>query len=264
MKKTLEWLVSTNLERSVPIIVSVHESEKSNYENFFKNFRGLNLEIHGHEGNGMRDAKNMLLRHIVPGDRVLSLDDDVIIHAGRKKLDGKFEDFPLYDMEGFWTECFEKIKNGGLFGIYPSTNRLFALSAPFVFRGLIEIGGPVMGIVEKNIKETSPIFGKYRINNDLERTLRFFVKYGCVFRFNHFMTKTVYLRCEGGIFDEWKGNKERMKQSQRTLIELKNDYGNLFEIVTKKTKQKCNIKLKKNIKLSKSEKIHLMLKNSIF
>ncbi len=154
----------------------------------------------------------------------------------KKKL-APIEDLRLLVSEGFKL-CHEKgLKN---WGVYPARNGFFMNDT--VSTDLKYVIGALTGVINDRECENRIVSH----GEDYERTIKYYLKYGGVIRFNNITIKTKYF-ANGGIHASL--NNEREKHIDEQLFILQKEYPDMMTLVQKKNYLNPRLKDKRSTKV---------------
>ena len=154
------------------------------------------------------------------GTRVICIDDDI------EQIDLSLGN--CRDLNTFFITAFDDLeeKNAHLWGVYPVWNKFFREQRPAMSDGLTFIIGCLYGVIIRHDAdlETTVATGE---KEDHERTLRYYIKDGCVTRYNRIGVKTKFFS-KGGI-GLYKQRKDNVKADARRIGDEFSIYGKLVE-----------------------------------
>lgn len=208
LKKTLKTLSELNVNpRKIDIFVA-NEEEREVYElTIPKTMYGrIIVGI-----RGIREIRNFIQRFYNEGDCVLCMDDDITevyqVINGEKKPINNFNSFVEYA----FNVC-KEVKTR-FWGVYAVDNAFFM--KPQVSLGLRFLVGVMFGMIvthdENMIVETSE-------KEDYERSIRAYLRYGNVVRFDFIGFKTNYYNEPGGL--QGQRSEERITSDALKLISM--------------------------------------------
>lgn len=136
---------------------------------------------------GIVEQRQFIVDYFPEGTHLLCCDDDLSDIDG---LDEPFLDFLNTAFNHLHTN------NAYLFGIYPCWNPFFRKSTKYMTMSLNFIIGTFYGI---RVRHSAELRTTVALNEkeDTERTLRYFIKDGCVLRFPRIGVKTRQFKCGG-------------------------------------------------------------------
>tara|TARA_R110000822_G_scaffold177596_1_gene317580 strand:+ start:769 stop:1521 length:753 start_codon:yes stop_codon:yes gene_type:complete len=222
IKKTLPLLKIYGIEDTeIDIFVATNE-EYDIYKEALDN--DMNIIV-GEVGMG--NIRLFMAGYYNEGEEIVYIDDDIekierlFIVEGKKKIE------PIADLRYIIDEGFRLCKSHNMknWGIYPVHNAFFMSDK--VSTDLKYIIGAFYGVI--NDRECEKRIVSH--GEDYERTIRYYLKYGGVIRFNNITIKTKYFS-EGGMSAEF--NNERDKHIDEQLYKLKNNFPELMTLSNKK------------------------------
>lgn len=176
---------------------------------------------------GIDTIRMFMSKYYDEGDEIVYFDDDIekieklVIIDGKNKLE-PIDDLRLLVKEGFRL-CKEKgFKN---WGIYPTRNAFFMKDK--ISTDLKYVIGALTGVI--NDRECEKRIVSH--GEDYERTIKYYLKYGGVIRFNNITIKTKYF-AKGGICASM--NDEREKYIDEQLYILQKEYPDMMTLSNKK------------------------------
>ena len=174
---------------------------------------------------GLKNVIRFIQNYFPNGQKIVHLDDDV---RGLKECGGgKME--PIKSLKAVINKGFDILKKNKLqlFGFYPIVNELFQCKQKPITTELKFIVGVMYGYMnDKKLISTTDII----LKDDYERSIRSYLKYGGVVRFNRIGIITTYDRKSGGLSELRKTGGLEKKES---LI-LKKKYPDLVHFVSRK------------------------------
>ncbi len=161
------------------------------------------------------------------GEEIVYIDDDIEKIERLVMIDGKKKLEPIADLRYIIDEGFRlcKAHNMKNWGIYPVHNPFFMSDK--VSTDLKYVIGALTGVI--NDRECEKRIVSH--GEDYERTIRYYLKYGGVIRFNNLTIKTKYF-AKGGI--EASLNNERAKHIDEQLYKLQKEFPDLMTLSNKK------------------------------
>jgi hypothetical protein len=216
-EKTLKLLNEYNIKNKIYIIVN----DKEQYDLYLKDIpKELYTDIIISNTKGIKEARNFIASYFKKDTKVVCLDDDLqkFVVKGRKKLQ------KLEDLNGFFKEAFNKCidENTKLWGIYPVPNQLFMKNT--ISTGLKFIIGLCYGFISTP-DDKSLITELVKQKEDYERSIKYFIKFGKIIRFNYISVNTTYY-AKGGISSWMKDRKKDMETSAKLLLKHYPEYVN--------------------------------------
>lgn len=226
LKKTLNTLSEYGVNSELIDIFVADEDEKKAYESAIHKSQYGRIIV---GIRGIREIRNFIQAYYNEGDCVLCMDDDIEevyqVINGEKK--------PIKDFNSFVEYAFKVCEEAKtrFWGVYAVDNAFFM--KPQVSLGLRFLVGVMFGMIVTHDKhlivETSE-------KEDYERSIRAYLRYGNVVRFDFVGFKTNYYNEPGGL--QGQRSKERITSDALKLIAMfpnqvrkntrrKNDY---FEI----------------------------------
>ena len=174
---------------------------------------------------GIIPQRRFIETYFPEGTRIISLDDDI------ESLDLSLTEFETADQ--FFTHAFDVCirENAYIWGVYPVFNPFFRQPRKPIQLGLTFIIGAFYGFINRpNDSDLLTTIDHHGNKEDVERSIRYWLKDSTVVRFNHigFKTKTF---SAGGL-----GKMEnRLDASNTTAISINNAFPDITSIKTRKT-----------------------------
>ena len=169
---------------------------------------------------GIIQQRKFIHHHYSEGTNLVCIDDDI------EAIDITLGNFG--DLNSFIISAFDDLdeKDAYLWGVYPVWNKFFRQQRPHTSDGLTFIIGCFYGIRIRHDAdlETTVSTGE---KEDAERTLRHYIKDGCVVRYNRIGVKTKFFS-KGGI-GLYKERKESVKADTFRMAEAFSTYGKWVE-----------------------------------
>lgn len=232
--QTLRVLSEYNIPQNRIYVFVANKEEENIYLNVLKkHYSKVNIVI----GElGLKEIRNFMPKYFKQGQYIFYLDDDIyalmecVNHTGNKK-DNKL--VPLKSLKRLINKGFRLCEkhNCALWGIYPVYNPYFMKTKEdkkYYTNDLKFIIGYGCGTINDHSCEYRHIGNK----EDYERTIKYYLKYGGVIRFNNVTAKTKCYCEPGGLQSE--GLKRRQEKELVGANYLLKTYPNL--VFPKKTK----------------------------
>lgn len=220
--KTLKTLNGLGVSASI-IKVFIVEEEKEDYIN------ELNPEWYGELVVGVKGLvaqRQFITDYHQAGTRILSLDDDI------EALDLSLTDYSSAD--DFFRSAFDTCikENAFIWSPYPVFNEYFRKDRKPVTTDIAYCIGAFFGYINRpNDPELMTPLSPNGNKEDVERSIRFYIKDGKIVRFNRVGFKTKYYGTDGGGLGTFKTRLEKMKES---AIALNNAFPDLTRIKIRK------------------------------
>lgn len=224
--KTLSTLMEHKIPKSKIYVFVANINEHKTYENILDK-KKYNKLIIGKKG--LVQQREFISKSFKPNQPIVFLDDDI------EHIDLSLS--PLFkhkSLDFFIKYAFEECKKRKSFiwGVYPVFNPFFREPRQEITDNLSYIVGAFYGIINRpNLKELQLVITKKNgQKEDVERTLKYFIKDGIVLRFNKIGFVTKYYGKQGGLgtFEE------RLKPMLVASQKLKKKYPQYGTIVTRK------------------------------
>ena len=187
-KKTLTMLQENNISKNIITIFVASAEQKKIYEEEIGTDYKIVVGV-----KGMSNIRNFMTNYYPSGKKILFIDDDI-----SKIVKGEPTGMKLTKVTNLKTLAsngFNLCKKHGyaLWGLHPSSNPRSLKSDKLVTNNLKYIIGALYGVInDKTIKVSLDQA------EDYERTLKYYVKYGGVIRFNNYSGFTTYY-AKGGM-----------------------------------------------------------------
>jgi hypothetical protein len=214
-RKTLKMLREGGVPSSLIYIFVANEEEKIKYEE--KTDRNeYNEMIVGILG--IREQTNFITKYFPEETCIVVCSDDV---GGLYCLSDKLNLISDVDefFEGAFHECQDK--NLFLWGIYPVMNHLFMKN--HISYDLRFIHGTLYGYINRHDEDLDVILVE---KEDVERSIRYYIKDGGVIRFNYVAMRTYCFKNKGGLGLR----KDRIKTHEECAKRLKEMYPSFGKI----------------------------------
>lgn len=208
-KKTLKVLNESDVNPEKIDIFVADEEEKSLYEKTLDNGTYGRIII----GKvGLKENRTFIQNFYPEGQYIVSLDDDIEeihIRVNEKKVAN------LISLDGLFCYGYKICKeiNTGLWGVYPVDNPYFMKN--HIACGLRFINATMFGMINTHKPE---MYITLDDKDDYERSLRAYIKYRTVARFDFISYKSKEFTEAGGMQFDGKRTLERNKQSVYYLI----------------------------------------------
>lgn len=171
---------------------------------------------------GIVQQRKFINNHYPEGTCVVSIDDDI------KDIDLSLSQFQ--DLNSFFMCAFDDLyeHDAYLWGIYPVFNQFFRKQRQHMTSNLEFIIGGIYGARvrhDEDLETTVAISGK----EDLERTLRYWIKDGCILRYNRIGYQTKFFGNDGGGLGSMKKRKAGDNMECRLIDDKFGMYGKIKE-----------------------------------
>tara|TARA_R100000541_G_C1873294_1_gene81202 strand:+ start:86 stop:838 length:753 start_codon:yes stop_codon:yes gene_type:complete len=176
---------------------------------------------------GIDKIRMFMSKYYDEDDEIVYFDDDIEKIEKLVMIDGKKKLQPIDNLRHLIEEGFRLCREKGLrnWGIYPARNGFFMKET--VSTDLKYIIGAFTGVInDRACEERITTHGE-----DYERTIKYYLKFGGVLRFNNITIKTKYF-AKGGICASL--NDEREKHIDEQLYILEKQYPDLMKLSNKK------------------------------
>jgi len=228
-KRTLSILEKHKISKSIIYIFVSDEEEKQIYKNYFPDYKNI---IVGKLG--LKNQRNFIQYYFPEKQHVVQMDDDITELyelAVNLKISDKYKQksmCPLNNLDKFIKDCFtESIKTGfHLWGVYPIDNAYFMTCK--ITYDLRIIVGPFWGYINRHNNRLKNTIDE---KEDIERTIKYYIKDGGVIRFNNVSIGTSYYKTPGGMQAE---NKDRKEEALKSALYLVNKYPHYCKLNNKK------------------------------
>lgn len=232
IKKTLSVLEKYNIPKKDIYVFVANAQQKNEYKEVED--MGYKLII---AKKGVLGARNFIVDYFKEGQKIVSLDDDIrelVMMVNKKKTK------VLPDLSSFIKGAFDELEKNNLQlgGIYPIDNPFFMKKK--ISKDLRYIAGGLYFFINDKTQKINP---KFHLGEDYARSIKSFIKYGGVLRYNYISFKTQNYTKEGGLADARKGTIKGEPPeviSKKALYKMYPDY-----IIPIEKKGQFDIKLKK-------------------
>ena len=242
ISKTISTLLNGGIEAKT-ITIFVVESELEAYTAAIGD-----LDVAVVVGSmGIREQRHFIRQYYPEGTHVVSVDDDI-------------EEIKLYltdfkDTHHFFMAAFDDLvaSNTFLFGVYPVNNQFFQKQRPHsVKRGLSFIIGCLYGFINRHDADLDITVSSGE-KEDIELSLRTFIKDGSLARWEHIAVKTKFYSKVGGL-----GNGvERIERNNTNAIALCSAFPFYCKMCTRKDGRN-EIKLTKLLSRGVNDMVRLL------
>lgn len=188
-QKTLKLLNKYSIDKSIIYIFVADEEEHEIYKLALPDYNIVVGKL------GIANQRNFIRNYFKPGDKVLSIDDDVE-HILELNKDKKLIEIP--DLDLFINYAFEECVDQSIFlwGIYPVNNPYFMKSRDKFNHKLSFIIGTFFGQI---IRHTDDLNLNLSEKEDIENSILHFKKDKQLLRFEHRTIKTKFYNKIGGL-----------------------------------------------------------------
>lgn len=145
---------------------------------------------------GITPQRRFIARHFAEGTAIVSVDDDVA--SLHRRVSATELSPPIADVHGFFARAFAECRREGLYlwGVYPVLNAFYM--KPGVTHDLKFVLGTLYGFINRRDRALMPTLGE---KEDIEMSIRYYLKDGGVVRFNDVALKTRFHNPNGGLGD---------------------------------------------------------------
>ena len=219
-ERTLNILTKHKITKSKIHIFVANEEEKEEYTKFL----GKTYQIIVGK-KGLKNQRNLIQDYFPVDTFVVQMDDDLkeiyqlVLTNNSNKYKQK-DMKPIINLDKFIKCAFQHTINNGLFlwGVYPIDNAYF-MSDKITY-DLRIIVGPFWGYI---IRHNNRLKNRIDEKEDIERTIKYYIKDNGVVRFNNISIQTSYYKTPGGM-GTLKERKENAMKSVEYLTDKYPDY----------------------------------------
>lgn len=205
---------------------------------------------------GLKNQRNFITKYFPNNTNIVQMDDDITdikqIDFSNSKLSKKtkkpnkyYETKSIEHLNQFIKHSFIQCRSKKLYlwGVFPVNNPYFMnLKTTTDLRFIV---GPFFGIINRKYKDGKDLLSTINEKEDVERSIKYYIKDGGVMRFNYISIETKYYRNPGGMQSEFKNRKEEALKSATYLNNLYPQYTTLY---LKKKSGYPEVKLKDKFK----------------
>ena len=223
IKKSLSVLYDYYIDKEDIYIFVADEEQLEEYGDVVA--MGYNVII---AKKGLTNARNFIIDYFKEGQKIVALDDDI---SDIEKMISKTKLKPIDNLKRFITNGFKELEKQGLQlgGVYASRNPYYMKNN--ISTDLKYIVGAFYFFINDKSQKINPIFD---LCEDYARTIKSFIKYGGVLRYNYITIKTSYYTSEGGLADYRKGKIKGKTPEEISKTALYNKYPNYIRPIIKK------------------------------
>lgn len=234
---TLALLEKHNINKSIIYIFVASKTEAQKYNKTLKN---IDYKIIIGK-KGLKNQRNFITKYFSENTNILSMDDDVssikqlyTVSLSKKKSrkNYNYRLKEINNLDRFIKLAFKLCKQEGLYlwGVYPLSNSFFMDNT--VTKDLRFVVGPFWGVINRH---SNDLFITINEKENVERTIKYYIKDKGVLRFNNIAITTKYYKNPGGM--QASRNKNSRKQdalkSAQYLVKKYPQYAKLH--LTKKS-----------------------------
>lgn len=187
-KKTLTMLGENNISKNIITVFVASAEQKKIYEEEIGTDYKIVIGV-----KGMANIRNFMTNYYPSGKKILFIDDDISRIVKGESSGMKIT--TVTNLKSLASNGFNLCKKHGyaLWGLHPSSNPRSLKSDKLVTNNLKYIIGALYGVInDKSLKVSLDQA------EDYERTLKSYVKYGGMIRFNNYSGYTTYY-AKGGM-----------------------------------------------------------------
>lgn len=188
---------------------------------------------------GLKNQRNFISKYFPNHTNIVQMDDDITdikqLDFGKSKLSKKtkkphkyYQTKSIEHLNQFIKHSFIqcRLKNLFLWGVFPVNNPYFMNTNTTT--DLRFIVGPFFGIINRKYKDRKDLLSTINEKEDVERSIKYYLKDGGVMRFNYISIETKYYRNPGGMQSEMKNRKEEALKSAKYLHNTYPQYTTLY------------------------------------
>lgn len=234
--KTLKLLLTFQVPQQ-NIYVFVVAEDKEDYQKELSLYPDIHIIV---GPVGLHHMRNFI-RDYFPEDTELVQMDDDIEDLYQMKEDTSIDNinsckrYPLYpiskeEFHFFIQDAFQELRNHGiyLFGIYPVKNGFFMKDLPYKTYDLRFCVGVMWGCINQHAKN---LYLDLEEKEDVERTLRYYVRDHKILRYNRIVPKTKYYKNNGGMQSR---SNNRLQDAHQSCIYLLEHFPKYCKLYTSK------------------------------
>lgn len=235
-EKTLTLLKNHNIGPQKIYIFVANNKEAREYKHIIP--KGMYHKIVVGE-LGLKNQRNFITNYFPNNTNIVQMDDDITdikqIDFSNSKLSKKtkkpnkyYQTKSIENLNQFIKHSFIQCRSNNLFlwGVFPVNNPYFMNTNTTT--DLRFIVGPFFGIINRKYKDRKDLLTTINEKEDVERSIKYYIKDGGVMRFNYISIETKYYRNPGGMQSEMKNRKEEALKSAKYLTDTYPQYTNLY------------------------------------
>lgn len=171
---------------------------------------------------GINEQRKFIAHYFPEGQQILAIDDDI---SDVVNIDGS----PVANLNQFYTNAFKQLKQHKLYiwGVYPVNNDFYMKGQKPVTTCLRFIIATMYGFINRH---DMVLKSHIQEKEDVENSIRYYLRDGGVLRFNHVALKTKFKNTKGGLG----GLEGRIKANQEAAEYLHKEYPDLTRIKIRK------------------------------
>jgi hypothetical protein len=252
-EKTLSMLKKHNIGSQKIYIFVANDKQSHEYKHVIP--KGMYHKIVVGE-LGLMNQRNFITKYFPNNTNIVQMDDDITdikqLDFAKSKLSKKtkkphkyYQTKSIEHLNQFIKHSFIQCrsKNLYLWGVFPVNNPYFMNTNSTT--DLRFIVGPFFGIINRKHKDRKELLSTIDEKEDVERSIKYYIKDGGVMRFNYISIETKYYRNPGGMQSEMKNRKEEALNSATYLHDTYPQYTTLY---LKKKSGYSEVKLKDKTK----------------
>ena len=188
---------------------------------------------------GLKNQRNFISKYFPNNTNIVQMDDDITdikqLDFAKSKLSKKtkkphkyYQTKSIEHLNQFIKHSFIQCRSKNLFlwGVFPVNNPYFMNTNTTT--DLRFIVGPFFGIINRKYKDRKDLLSTINEKEDVERSIKYYIKDGGVLRFNYISIETKYYRNPGGMQSEMKNRKEEALKSAQYLYDTYPQYTTLY------------------------------------
>lgn len=252
-EKTLTMLKNNNIGQQKIYIFVSSQNQANEYKNIIPKTMYHKIVI----GElGLKNQRNFITKYFPNNTNIVQMDDDITdikqldfsnskLSKKTKKPNKYYKSKSIEHLNQFIKHSFIQCRSKNIFlwGVFPVNNPYFMNTNTTT--DLRFIVGPFFGIINRKYKDRKDLLSTINEKEDVERSIKYYIKDGAVMRFNYIAIETKYYRNPGGMQSEMKNRKEEALKSAKYL---NSTYPNYTTLYLKKKSGYPEVKLKDKIK----------------
>ena len=235
-EKTLTMLKKHNIGSQKIYIFVANEKQAVEYKHVIpKNF--YHKIVIGELG--LKNQRNFITKYFPINTNIVQMDDDITdikqLDFANSKLSKKtkkphkyYQTKSIENLNQFIKHSFIQCKSKDIFlwGVFPVNNPYFMNTNTTT--DLRFIVGPFFGIINRKYKDRKDLLTTIDEKEDVERSIKYYIKDGGILRFNYISIETKYYRNPGGMQSEMKNRKVEALKSAQYLNKTYPQYTTLY------------------------------------
>jgi hypothetical protein len=209
--KTINLLEKNNIPKDIVYIFVANDNEKKKYENAMPGYKIIVVPV-----NGILQTRNYITKYFPEGQKLVHFDDDIEEVLEKVNKDKKCREMKKVNLHEFIEKAFieMEMRKLSMWGINPVNNPFFL--GYNVSTDLRYVVAAFRGVINHH----DIILKHSDQKEDVENTIRSYIRDGGVLRYNYITVKTKWYAPGGIVSQTAKGKASARKQLSKDAVDL--------------------------------------------